>query len=108
MKNIGNQLRELRMRRGYSQDQLAEMSNLNRVTIAKYEAGKIEPGAQALSRLADAFEISTDELLGRSLPERISIENLDESLIDLLTGLSPSEVQRVQDFVAGMRASKAR
>ena len=66
MINVGDQIRELRKTRGLNQDQLAEMANLNRVTVAKYEAGKIEPGAQALSRIADALEVTTDELLGRA------------------------------------------
>lgn len=64
--DTGNRIRELRKARNLNQDQLAEMASLNRVTIAKYETGKIEPGAQALARIADALEVSTDVLLGRS------------------------------------------
>ena len=61
----GERIRELRKARNLSQDQLAELASLNRVTIAKYEAGKVEPGAQALARIADALEVSTDVILGR-------------------------------------------
>ena len=64
----GDRIRELRMSRGLSQDQLAELASLNRVTVAKYEAGRVEPGAQALGRLADALDVSVDELLGRVDP----------------------------------------
>ena len=56
MINIGDQIRDLRKARGLNQDQLAEMASLNRVTVAKYESGKVEPGAHALSRIADALE----------------------------------------------------
>lgn len=66
--DTGSRIRELRKKRNISQDQLAEMSSLNRVTIAKYESGKIEPGAQALSRIADALEVSADDILGRGEP----------------------------------------
>ena len=52
--------------RGLNQEQLAELASLNRVTVAKYESGRVEPGAQALARIADALEVSTDTLLGRS------------------------------------------
>ena len=62
----GSRIRDLRTAAGLSQEQLAELSSLNRVTIAKYEAGRVEPGAQALSRIADALDVSTDALLGRS------------------------------------------
>lgn len=67
----GERIRELRKKRGLNQDQLAELASLNRVTIAKYESGRVEPGAHALARIADALEVSTDALLGRSdeIPE---------------------------------------
>ena len=38
---------------------------LSRISIARYETGKIEPGAKAIARIADALEVSTDVLLGR-------------------------------------------
>ena len=62
---VGDRIRELRKARNLNQDELAELALLNRVTIAKYEAGRVEPGAQALSRLADALDVSVDDLLGR-------------------------------------------
>ena len=65
MYQTGDKIREIRLSRGYNQEQLAELASLNRVTIAKYEAGKVEPGAQALSRIADALEVTVDQLLGR-------------------------------------------
>ncbi len=64
--DTGGKIRELRKSRNMNQDQLAELASLNRVTIAKYETGRVEPGAQALARIADALEVSTDVLLGRS------------------------------------------
>ena len=66
--DTGNKIKEIRESRNLTQDQLAELASLNRVTIAKYESGKVEPGAHALSRIADALDISTDVLLGRSEP----------------------------------------
>lgn len=68
--DTGEKIRELRKSRNLSQDQLAELASLNRVTIAKYEAGKVEPGAQALSRIADALEVTVDEILGRADPDQ--------------------------------------
>jgi len=62
---IGDRIQETRKSRGLNQEQLAELASLNRVTIAKYESGRIEPGAQALARIADALEVSIDYLLGR-------------------------------------------
>lgn len=68
--DTGNQIRNLRESRNLTQEQLAELASLNRVTVAKYESGRVEPGANALARIADALEVSTDVLLGRSEEER--------------------------------------
>lgn len=76
MKNdIGKRIAELRRERGYNQEQLAEMAMLNRVTLARYETGVIEPGALAIGRIADALGVSTDEILCRvaKLPPFIPI-----------------------------------
>ncbi len=64
--DAGTKIREVRKARGMSQDELAELASLNRVTVTKYESGRVEPGAQALARIADALEVSADELLGRT------------------------------------------
>lgn len=64
--DIGRRIAEVRRERGYNQDQLAEMAMVNRVTLARYETGVIEPGVLALGRIADALGVSTDELLCRT------------------------------------------
>ena len=64
LSTIGETIRALRKKRGYSQDELAELASLNRVTVAKYELGRVEPGAQALMRIAEALDVSADRLLG--------------------------------------------
>ena len=75
--DIGKRIATLRRERGYNQDELAEMAMLHRVTLARYETGVLEPGALALSRIADALNVSTDEILCRSdkLPPFIPIVN---------------------------------
>ena len=70
--DVGETIREYRKRMGLNQEELAELASLNRITIAKYEAGKVEPGAQALARIADALEVSVDALLGRASPAAVS------------------------------------
>lgn len=63
--NIGKRIAELRRERGMNQEELAELAMLHRVTVAKYETGQVEPGAQAIGRIADALGVSADELLCR-------------------------------------------
>jgi len=95
--DTGAKIKEIRELRNLTQDQLAELASLNRVTIAKYESGKVEPGAQALSRIADALDVSVDTLLGRSSqPERISEPRTHESRIisECVDKMSPEDRER--------------
>lgn len=73
--DIGKRIASIRRDRGLNQEELAELAMLHRVTLAKYETGQVEPGALALSRIADALNVSTDELLCRTekLPPFIPI-----------------------------------
>ena len=94
--DIGERIKEIRKNRNLNQDQLAEMASLNRVTVAKYESGRIEPGAQALGRIADALEVSTDVLLGREtvpdqLPETQAPKTKESKLISGAVDTMPQE-----------------
>ena len=64
---FGSILRELRQTEGLSQMQLAIKSGLSQSAIAHWELGETEPTAGALITLAEFFDISIDELLGRKV-----------------------------------------
>lgn len=59
-------LKELRMEKGVTQDQLSEKTGLSHACIALLEVEKRSPTAQTLNALADYFNVSTDYLLGRT------------------------------------------
>lgn len=59
-------LKELRIEKGITQDQLSEKTGLSHACIALLEVEKRSPTAQTLNALADYFNVSTDYLLGRS------------------------------------------
>jgi len=64
--SFADKVRELREAKGWTQDELAEAAQLNRVTVAKYETGKIEPKAKTLGKLAAALGVDADYLLDQS------------------------------------------
>lgn len=100
MIRVGEQIKALRQKSGYNQEQLAELANLNRVTIAKYESGKVEPGAQALARIADALEVTVDELLGRNI---VSTENWNPDDMDY----ADKEDETIKIMTRGMKRMPA-
>lgn len=66
MMTFNNRLRHYRKRKRLTQEQLAKELGIKRSTYAKYETGENKPDYNTLKKIADFFEISTDELLGRS------------------------------------------
>ncbi len=59
-------LRRLREEAGLSQRQLAELVSVSQQSINKYENHNIEPDIATLIRIADAFSVSVDYLIGHS------------------------------------------
>ena len=49
---LGDKIRKVREQRGYSQEQLAEMMNINRSTISKIENGKFSITVDYLVRFS--------------------------------------------------------
>ena len=103
--DTGGKIRDLRKERGLNQDQLAELASLNRVTIAKYESGRIEPGAQALSRIADALDVTVDMLLGKSdpAPKELAFPKTPEARI-LAEGIDRLPKEQREQALSVMRA----
>lgn len=60
---VGRKIRLLRAKRGWTQQQLADMTGIGRVHVSELENGKREAGLRMLERLAETFEISLSELL---------------------------------------------
>jgi len=54
-----------RKRKGLSQEELAGMVNISRQAVSKWETGDAMPDLPKLLALADALDISLDELCGR-------------------------------------------
>ena len=63
---LDKNLKTLRKQKRLSQEKLARLADISYNTIAKIETGKAKnPTFETLSKLADVFGISIDELVGR-------------------------------------------
>lgn len=64
--NLGKRIKKFRSRLNISQDQLAKKANIPFSTLVKVEAGYTpNPSMDTLIKIADAFGIDLDELVGR-------------------------------------------
>jgi transcriptional regulator with XRE-family HTH domain len=62
---LGNRIRSLRERRGYSQSQLAEKIDMSVHAVSMAERGKNWPSASTIDAIANALEVRATQLLDR-------------------------------------------
>ena len=67
--NLGTRVKEIRTKRGLSQEQLAEASGLSLRTIQRIENGETLPRGDTLIRLAASLQISPQELIDSKIIE---------------------------------------
>jgi len=89
--SIGKIITDLRKKKGWSQDQLADKLGMNRANISNYERGVITNiPSDVLIRLSDVFNVSVDYLLGKTkdsdpvIPESEFISKLELPIEDLM------------------------
>ena len=68
MQGFAERLKLLRQARGLSQTRLAELLGILARTYNRWERGGHVPHAEMLVKIADALQVSVDELLGRREP----------------------------------------
>ncbi len=64
MLNIGSKISLLRKEKGWSQGNLAEQIGASREIIGKYERNENSPSLEMALKMAKAFEVTVDFLLG--------------------------------------------
>lgn len=75
MEKFHEKLKVLRKKKGLTQQEVAELLNVERVTYTKWENGKSKPNYEKLSVLACIFDVSLDYLLGDYLQKARSERN---------------------------------
>ncbi len=62
---FGQRVKELRLTKGYSQEKLAEISDLDRTYMPGIESGKRNVSIVVVEKIAKAFNITISELLNK-------------------------------------------
>lgn len=72
-------LKNLRLKAGKTQDDMARLLNINRSTYGEYERGKIMPPVDKIEQIANILNVRPYYLIGWDTPE--AEENTDESAL---------------------------
>lgn len=98
---LRDRVKQLRNENKWSQGDLAERIGGDAAQISRYEHGHITPSADALVRLAEAFDVSCDYLLLDDAPRRpfrTPEDNLGDRLANLHE-LGPDDLELVTRFI---------
>jgi transcriptional regulator with XRE-family HTH domain len=86
MMNLGDKIKLLRQEAGYTQEELAKKMGLAKSTIAHYESGRREPDTKTIIKIANLFNISTDNILDNvrfKNEPKIVLYGADGKLVDI-------------------------
>lgn len=79
--NIGKNILELRKKKNVTQEELAAELGVTAAAVSKWENGYTLPDILMLCALADYFEVTTDELLGRDTRKKQAIVVADNKVL---------------------------
>ena len=92
MASLNENIRQLRLQLGINQVEFAARIGVTKQCVSNWESDNVLPSIEMLTRLADFFGVSTDQLLGR---ERLT--TLDT------TGLTPEQVAHLRLLIGDLR-----
>lgn len=74
---FGNNLKKMRLKRGFTQKDVAEFLNISPQSISKWENGESLPSIEFLPKLSEMFSCSIDDFFVRVSKEVFSMECID-------------------------------
>lgn len=66
MSTLGERIREYRIKRGFTQNQMAEKLGMTEANFSSYERNRSIPPSEKLNQIANILNVSIDYLLGRT------------------------------------------
>jgi len=104
--NLASSIRNIRLRNGLSQRQLAARMSVPRTYVSKIENEKATPTLSSLERLAKALEVTVPDLLTggeRNRQEEISELMLDPFILEILPFVSQLNGMQMSSILTQVR-----
>lgn len=77
--NLADKIIELRKKKGWSQEQLAEKMNVSRQAVSKWESAQALPDLDKILLIGSLFDVTTDYLLKDEIDEIIDKDNIADA-----------------------------
>lgn len=82
--SLGENIVALRKKRGLTQEKLAEVFEVSRQSVTKWESGESEPSIDKLIKLSKYFGVSVDELIQETQIEEKSLNKYDKESLNMI------------------------
>lgn len=89
--NVGERIKELRERSGFTQNRLAEWAGVSQTHLRRVELGQQDITIGQLRLVCDG--------LGITLSEFFNVNEEEENLTDVIAKLTPKQKQLLMDFL---------
>lgn len=113
--NFGQRLKELRLEKRMTQEDLGKLMHVSKASVSLYEKNERTPDKDTLIETADYFEVSLDFLLGRSDvrhadSKKAPVDIKDDSAMLMFDGMpvSKDDIDTFADIITAARARRAR
>ena len=97
--NLSANLRRLRVAKGITQEDLAEILNVSHKAISRWETGAAYPDIEMIPTLAEHFGVSLEELLGTTNADR---ERASEEYYDKWRSIANDDNETIIEFLREM------
>ena len=82
-KAIGERIKDYRLKRGFTQSDLAKQANITRIALGNYERGERIPTIDIFARIAMALNASIDELMGYKPGQLSTIQQIKQDFANV-------------------------
>lgn len=103
-----DRLKKLRESRGITQQEAAEILQINKRTYASYENNEREPNSIMLIKLAETFGVTVDYLLGYSsdISEHETDDSLKKKILDYYDKMDEEKRKELLNYVLYLKSKK--
>lgn len=110
--NVGEYIKQLRNKNGYSQEQLGRLVGVQRAAVQKWECGKVQNlKRETITKLAEVFNVSPASFFmgweeDQARPSE-SDKQLDD-IMDTLKGFSNGQLEMAINYINYLKSSKGK
>ena len=102
-KNASKRIKELRIKKGYTMEQLGELVGVSKSTIAKWENGYVDNMRQdKVAKLAELFKVSPTYILGYDETTKDEDKEREERFINFYSQLDDNQKTIIDNVLASL------